>query len=67
MASSSPEVNNIAETEDSSYTVGKLSKVNAVFLLEVDLCKFISQGASVLLSHLCSYLRILDEHWSPWG
>lgn len=67
MASSSLEVNNTAKTEDLSFTVGKLTKVNPVFPLEVDLCKFISRGALVLLSHLCFYLRILDEHWFPWG
>lgn len=44
MASSSLEVNNSAKTEDLGFTVGKLTKVSAVILLEVDLCKFISQG-----------------------
>lgn len=62
MTSSSLEVNNSAETENLSFTVGKLTEVSPVFPLEVDLCKFISQGALVLLSHLCFYLRILDEH-----
>lgn len=66
MASSSLEVNNSAKTEDLGFTVGKLTKVNAVILLEVDLCKFISQGA-VLLPCLCFYLGILDEHLFPWG
>lgn len=67
MASSSPEVNNEAKTEDLSFAVGKLTKVNAVLPLEVDLCKFISQGALVLLPHSWFYLRILDEHGFPWG
>lgn len=67
MASSYFEVNNTAETKDLGFTVGKLTKVNVVFLLEVDLCKFISQGALVLLPRLCFYLGILDEHWFPWG
>lgn len=66
MASSSLEVNNSAKTEDLGFTVGKLTKVSAVILLEVDLCKFISQGA-VLLPCLCFYLGILDEHLFPWG
>lgn len=38
MASSSPQVNNTAKTEHLGFTVGKLTKVNAVISLEVDLC-----------------------------
>lgn len=67
MASSSLQVNNTAKTEDLGFTVGKLTKVTAVISLEVDLCKFISQAASVLLPCLCFYLRILDKHLFPWG
>lgn len=67
MASSSLQVNNPAKTEGLGFTVDKLTRVNAVISLEVDLCKFISQGASVLLPCLCFYLRILDEHLFPWG
>lgn len=67
MANSSLEVNNTAKTKDLSFTAGKLTKVNPVFLLEADLCKFSSQGALVLLSRLCFYLRVSNEHWLPWG
>lgn len=67
MASSSLEVNNTAKTEDLGFTVDKLTKVSAVISLEVDLCKFISRGASVLLPCLCFYLRRLDKHLFPWG
>lgn len=67
MASSSLQVNNTAKTEELGFTLGKLTKVTAVISLEVDLCKFISQGASVLLPCLCFYLRILDKHLFPWG
>lgn len=67
MANSSPEVNTAAKTKDLSFTAGKLTKVNPVFPPEADLCKFISRGALVLLSRLCFYLRISNEHWFPWG
>lgn len=38
MASSSAQVNNPAKTEHLGFTVGKLTKVNAVISLEVDPC-----------------------------